>query len=56
MKCRFRGIWCAVLAACLTFLFLPGKAEDNNLKALQERLLALGYEIGEADGILGCPT
>ncbi len=56
MKCRFRGIWCAVLAVCLTFLFLPGKAEDNNLKALQERLLALGYEIGEADGIMGEKT
>ena len=56
MKMNFRRIVGAVLAVCLVLLFLPAQAEETDLKPLQERLLALGYEIGGADGILGEKT
>ena len=56
MNHRTRRMLCAVLAACLCLSFLPVRAEAPDLKALQKRLLALGYEIGEADGILGKKT
>lgn len=53
MRIRFRKTLCALLAACLFSLCAPAGAEETDLKALQERLLELGYEIGAADGILG---
>ncbi len=56
MRFQRRRIMCAVLAFCLVLLSLPARAEETDLKALQKRLLALGYEIGEADGILGEKT
>ncbi len=46
-----------LLALCLMLSFSPAKAENTaDLKALQQRLLSLGYEIGTADGILGAKT
>ena len=55
MKNRLRKTVCAILALCL-FTVLPVNAERADLKTLQERLLVLGYEIGQADGILGEKT
>ncbi len=55
MKNRLRRTVCAILALCL-FTVLPVNAERADLKTLQERLLVLGYEIGQADGILGEKT
>ena len=51
MRVHFRRILCTVWLVC--FFFLPVKAEGTDLKALQKRLLSLGYEIGAADGIFG---
>ena len=56
MKLRFRRTACAVLAACLFFALLPAQAEDADVKRLQTRLIELGYEIGQADGIAGKKT
>ena len=56
MKDRFRRILCAVLAACLFLLFPPVRAEQSDVLMLQKRLLALGFEIGGADGVLGAKT
>ena len=56
MKDRFRRILCAVLAACLFLLFPPVRAEQSDVLTLQKRLLALGFEIGGADGVLGAKT
>ena len=56
MRFQFREMLCAILAGCLLLLFLPATAEETDLKSLQERLLVLGFEIGEADGILGEKT
>lgn len=53
---HFRRRLCAVLAVCLAFLSLSVKAEKTDIRKLQERLLSLGYEIGEADGIPGEKT
>lgn len=56
MKNRLRKTVCAILALCLFTVFLPAGAERTDLKTLQERLLVLGYEICQADGILGEKT
>ena len=56
MRLRFRGLLCAALAVCMALAAAPAGTEETDLKALQERLIALGYEIGEADGILGEKT
>ena len=53
---HFRRRLCEVLAVCLAFLSFSAKAEKTDLRKLQERLLSLGYEIGEADGIPGEKT
>ena len=50
-----KRLLCLLLVLCLSAC-LPAKAEETDLVQLQERLLALGYEIGEADGILGTNT
>ena len=54
MRAHFRQMLCAVWIVC--FFFLPAKAEGTDMKNLQKRLLSLGYEIGEADGIFGEKT
>ena len=51
-----RRLLCAVLALCLALALQPAGAERTDLVKLQERLLVLGYEIGEADGIAGTKT
>ena len=56
MKILFRGLLCMLAACCLCLFLLPAEAEELDLKAMQERLLALGYEIGTVDGILGEKT
>ncbi len=56
MSFYFRRLLCALAAACLCLFQLPAGAEGTDLKTVQERLLALGYEIGPADGILGEKT
>ena len=56
MRFRMKRIFCALLAVCLLWISLPAGAEKTDLKTLQSRLLALGYEIGAADGILGEKT
>ena len=56
MRVPFRRVICAALAACLLLPFGPAPAEGPDIKALQERLIALGYEIGKADGIAGKKT
>ena len=53
---RFRRILCALVALCLTTAVLPCISEAADLKTLQKRLLNLGYEVGEADGIYGTKT
>ena len=50
-----KRLLCLLLVLCLSAC-LPAKAEETDLVQMQERLLALGYEIGEADGILGTNT
>jgi len=56
MKFHPGRLLCALLSLCLFWLSLPAAAEKTDLKALQSRLLSLGYEIGTADGILGDKT
>ena len=56
MRFRMKRIFCALLAVCLLWISLPAGAEKTDLKTLQSHLLALGYEIGAADGILGEKT
>ena len=56
MKYRCRGLLCVLLSLCLLCGFSAVKAEETDLVALQQRLLALGYEIGAADGIMGTKT
>ena len=53
---RIRKMLCAVLAVCVLGSVLPSLAEGAAMKALQERLISLGYEIGTADGIVGKKT
>ncbi len=53
---RFLRLIEAVLILCLLFGLMPGKAEETDLTALQKRLLSLGYEIGQPDGVLGPKT
>ena len=55
LNLRPRGLLCLLLILCLAAC-LPTQAEETDLVKLQERLLALGYEIGSADGILGTKT
>ena len=49
-----RGILCIVM--CLLLAFPPVLGETTDIRALQQRLLSLGYEIGTADGVLGART
>ena len=56
VRLSFRRMISAVLAVCMLLSFLPAQAEGTDIKALQTRLLDLGYEIGKADGILGKKT
>ena len=56
VRLQFRKTVCAVLAVCLFLSFMPARAEETDIKSLQERLLTLGYEIGKADGIIGKKT
>ena len=56
MKYQMKRVLCAAAAVCLSFLCLCAKAEKTDVRKLQERLLSLGYEIGEADGIAGEKT
>ena len=51
-----RRFLCTGLAVCLSAGFILPAAAEPDLKTLQQRLLALGYEIGGADGILGSKT
>ena len=53
---RIRKMLCAALAVCMLGSVLPSLAEGTTMKALQERLISLGYEIGTADGIVGKKT
>ena len=55
LRVRIGALLCAVLLLCRIPVFSV-TAEAADLTALQERLLALGYEIGEADGIWGTKT
>ena len=55
-RIRFRKLLCAALVLCLAFVRMPAKAEETNLAEVQRRLIALGYEIGAADGVLGPKT
>ena len=48
---RIRKMLCAALAVCVLGSVLPSLAEGTAMKALQERLISLGYEIGTADGL-----
>lgn len=56
MVVQIRRMLCMALAACLLCSALPVLAEGTGVKALQERLIFLGYEIGTADGIIGKKT
>ena len=56
MRFLFRSMLSTVLSVCLLLFPLLSTAEETELKSLQERLLDLGYEIGEADGIFGEKT
>ena len=56
MVSDIRRSLCIILVICLSFCFHPVKAENTDIKKLQERMLSLGYEIGKADGILGEKT
>lgn len=53
---RIRRMLCMALAVCVLGSVLPSLAEGTSIKALQERLISLGYEIGAADGIIGKNT
>ena len=52
----FRRLLSFALILCMTVLSIPAGAEETSLINLQKRLLALGYEIGAADGIPGKKT
>ena len=56
MRTLFRGLLCAALVLCLAAAPLFAGAEGTDLAAIQKRLIALDYEIGTADGILGPKT
>ena len=56
VRYQSRRLICALLLLCLAFAMPPAKAEETDLKSLQQRLIALGYEIGKADGIMGPKT
>jgi len=56
MEFQFRKLLCVILVICLSFFSFPARAENSDVKKLQERLLSLGYEIGKADGIAGEKT
>ncbi len=56
MAFRFRRLLCVILAVGMSFFSLPVNAEKTDVRKLQERLLSLGYEIGQADGIPGEKT
>ncbi len=57
MKKRIIRTVCGLLAAVCLLPFLTAfAAEGADLASLQKRLLALGYEIGTADGLLGRKT
>ena len=56
MKNPLRRLLCTALCLCLVSACVPGTAEGIDLTGLQRRLLALGYEIGTADGVLGSKT
>ena len=51
-----RAVMTLCLALCLSFSSVPAKAENVDLTVFQKRLISLGYEIGEADGIAGVKT
>ena len=55
MKNR-KALICLVMILCMFAPLFPSYAEETDLITLQKRLLALGYEIGTADGILGAKT
>ena len=55
MRSYPKGLLCLLLIICLA-VGAPVRAEETDAVKLQERLLALGYEIGAADGILGTKT
>jgi len=55
MKYHPKRLLCLLMILCLAF-GTPACAEETDLVKLQERLLALGYEIGAADGIAGPKT
>ena len=55
MKLHPKRLLCLLMVLRLAF-GIPACAEESDLVKLQERLLALGYEIGAADGILGPKT
>ena len=54
--CRLRAFACVGLILFLAVFQPAVKAADADLQKLQNRLLALGYEIGPADGIMGPKT
>ena len=56
MRVQVRRVLCTVLAVCLLGFVLPASADGTDIKALQKRLISLGYEIGTADGIVGKKT
>ena len=56
MKNTLRRWLCAALCLLLLSACLPAGADKAGITALQKRLIALGYEIGEADGIAGKRT
>ena len=56
MAFQIRRLLCAMLVICLSLFSLPADAERTDVRVLQERLISLGYEIGQADGILGEKT
>ena len=56
MISRWKKLLCMVLLLLLTIPFFPAEGEAADILRLQERLLALGYEIGTADGIPGTKT
>ena len=55
-KTPVRRILGIALAVCLLAVSMPAGAESPDIRALQERLISLGYEIGTADGIAGTKT
>ena len=56
MREQVRRVLCTALAVCLLGFVLPASADGTDIKALQERLISLGYEIGNAYGIVGKKT